>query len=657
MKRILTPLFLLLTLFVSGQDQSHSDSLIKVLETTDPGSDETYVLLLQICDELLYWKPVEAAGYGVRACDLARERRDKELLAKASRQTADAWYRARMLDSSRVYMEEALGLYGELGDSLAIAKGWQKMGRILAEKGKYNSAMDYTLKSLNYFERKGTELEQAGLYHDLGTVYGNLLDREKEFIYCGKALEIYRREGDKWGIAACLTDRISYYFERNDTLNIYLTLTEAIALFHEVGDYTNEAHALINLADYYDVMMDDLEQSLANYNKAIAILGDTGFNHLRMEAYRNMAIACYRHKDYESALNYTLTAVEVTDTTNRAYVQMNYYLLTYVYMALRDFPHGEYAFDNYVRLTNEIYDESLVNSVAEMEVKYETEKRNREILRLNSANKIRTIILYSLIVVILAGIVLIYFIIRSHRQERVIAEQRANELLRTQQLSATQSLLSREETERRRVARELHDGLGGLLSGVKLKLTGLQGDLLLDDEKTREFNRAIGILDDSVKELRRVAHNMMPDTLARYGLKEALQEFCSGMHSNRMDISFNFFGEAGRIGHLTEVAVYRIAQELLHNAIKHSGGTRTEVQLVQEENRVSLTVSDNGRGFDMEASAEKDGMGLRSIRSRVEALRGVLDIRSEIGTGTEVMVAFITGIESAGNGETTLTED
>jgi len=634
---------------IYGQYLTKADSLEHCLQAKDLAKSDKAGLLVQLVLELSDKDPVKAAFFGREACRLTERLHDDSLKARAFKFTGDALYGSGELDSALILSQEAIRLYRVLGDSTGVAGALNLKSNILAEKGKYKEALECSYRALKYYSAAGLKHETAIMYNSISALYINLNDEEKAFQYNQKALELFRKEDYKQGIAACLLNMSGYYFNRNDTVNIFSTTTEALNIFHELGNKANEARALATLGDYYNYIEDDIPLAAENYYKAVALFAETQNSYLAIDAYRNLAIGLYRHGDYEAALDNVNNALAVMDTSNSAYLQMTYYLLTYIYMGLGDFNMGEYAFDRYVELSRQVYNEDLVNSVSEMEVKYETEIKERELLRLSTANKVRTTILYSLLVIILLAAIVVYFIIRQIHQKKTIAEQRAMDLIRTQQLLATQSVLNGEEAERKRMARELHDGLGGLLSGAKMKLKNLEGSFLLGEERAAEFRNTIEILDESVRELRRVAHNMMPEALGRFGLVEALEEFCSSASSKEMLVKFQLFGEQCRPGQTVEIAVYRILQELVNNAMKHSCAELVEVQLICDSERIALSVKDDGKGFDAGSGTASDGMGLRNIRSRVEALNGILDFHSEPGLGTEVMIEINIGKEGPGS--------
>lgn len=181
--------------------------------------------------------------------------------------------------------------------------------------------------------------------------------------------------------------------------------------------------------------------------------------------------------------------------------------------------------------------------------------------------------------------------------------------------------LDSEIAERRRLARDLHDGLGGMLSVVKLNMY-------------REDNlpKAKELLEQSMIELRRIAHHLMPEALHRYGLKASLEDFCNSVPA----VKFRFYGEDVRLDKRFEVLIYHSAYELINNAIKYANAEIIHVQLVQDKYRVSLSVQDNGIGFDPLLTTE--GTGLESIKERITKIGGIMNIDSSPTKGTGIYI-------------------
>jgi signal transduction histidine kinase len=236
--------------------------------------------------------------------------------------------------------------------------------------------------------------------------------------------------------------------------------------------------------------------------------------------------------------------------------------------------------------------------------------------------------------VFLLILVVLLFLQRLINQKKRFAEQQVAQLEQQQQLIATRAVLDGETTERARLARDLHDGLGGMLSAVKFNLHDMKQGTTLEPDDVARFDKAMGMLDESINELRRVAHNMMPESLSRYGLKTALDDFCSSVSN----VHFHYFGSEIRLDRSLEIVLYRTILELVNNAIKHSGAENIHVQIIQEPDRIALNVQDDGKGFD--THLETGGTGLKNIRNRVESFNGSFEVYSKPGTGTEITAEF-----------------
>jgi signal transduction histidine kinase len=198
------------------------------------------------------------------------------------------------------------------------------------------------------------------------------------------------------------------------------------------------------------------------------------------------------------------------------------------------------------------------------------------------------------------------------------------------------------EAERGRIAKDLHDGIGGMLSGLKFSMAALRDHTTAPEERSLLVQRNIDMLDSAMQELRRVSHDMMPQTLVKFGLVKALQDYCDQIVSMKtLRLTFQCFGEEKRIEPTHEIIIYRIVQELVNNILKHSGAHVALVQLVFQSQMLSLTVEDDGKGFDETILEKSVGSGWPNIRSRVEYLKGSLDVRTAVGKGTSVGIEII----------------
>jgi signal transduction histidine kinase len=241
-----------------------------------------------------------------------------------------------------------------------------------------------------------------------------------------------------------------------------------------------------------------------------------------------------------------------------------------------------------------------------------------------------------LVISLIAASLIFILWVNNLNKKRQLHQRLIEQLEQEKQLLSTKALLRGQEEERSRMARDLHDGLGGMLSGIKLTLGAMKGNMVLTAENARLFSGALQKLDQTISEMRRVAHSMMPEALLRLGLGQALSDYCDGLSENSEALTINYqqFGMEERLPNDTEIVVYRIVQELLTNVLKHSEASEVLIQLMRQDNMLLLTVEDNGRGFDAANILQYKGSGLNNIQSRVSYLHGTMDIKSEPGKGS-----------------------
>ena len=168
----------------------------------------------------------------------------------------------------------------------------------------------------------------------------------------------------------------------------------------------------------------------------------------------------------------------------------------------------------------------------------------------------------------------------------------------------------------------------------------MKDNMIITAETADRFERTMGMLDQSISELRRVAHNMMPESLMKLGLDTALQDICHGTNQNgKLNLKYQSFNlDDASIPKSTASVIYRIIQELLNNMLKHAGADEALLQLVRNGNALSITVEDNGKGFDKEILQSNTGIGFSNLQNRVTYLQGVLDIQTAPGNGTSVNI-------------------
>ena len=237
---------------------------------------------------------------------------------------------------------------------------------------------------------------------------------------------------------------------------------------------------------------------------------------------------------------------------------------------------------------------------------------------------------------IITGVVLIrelFYSIKRADIDRMKSEKRV--------ISA---IINTEENERKRFAKDLHDGLGPLMSTVKMSLSAL-GGRISDPTDTVILNNTNHLINEAINTLKDISNNLSPHILSNFGVSSALSAFVAKINQTRaIEIDFKSNMQNSRIDPEKEVVMYRAACELINNSIRHSGASRIEIELNRLEKFITLQFSDNGRGFDTASLGNEDnekGMGLSNIETRVKSVDGVFILESNPGKGTSALIKMI----------------
>jgi signal transduction histidine kinase len=223
-------------------------------------------------------------------------------------------------------------------------------------------------------------------------------------------------------------------------------------------------------------------------------------------------------------------------------------------------------------------------------------------------------------------------------RKEMMEKERLSSLIEAQKDAHLKALMQAQDNERKRIASDLHDSLGSLLSSVRLRFNGLQHEFFQKvPEKAQRFNDSLKLLDEAIHELREISHNMLPVSLSRFGLRSALQTFVAQVNaSGQLNVDLQILGLEARLPEEMEVRVYRICQELVQNVIKHAQATTLRIQIILHNDSLNVTVEDNGVGL-MKDSMHR-GFGFSTIQSNVDLFKGTFGIESQPGKGCLVLI-------------------
>lgn len=225
-------------------------------------------------------------------------------------------------------------------------------------------------------------------------------------------------------------------------------------------------------------------------------------------------------------------------------------------------------------------------------------------------------------------------------QQRELEIQKKEKLLKNQELTAIDAMITGQEKERQRLASDLHDSVGATLAAAKLQFHHLSKNRDKNDSSITELFQKTGkLLDEAYEEVRSMAHVKNNGVIAKKSLLPAIQNLAnSASGANGLTIEVAHFGLDKRLDNAMEIALFRIIQELVTNIIKHAQATEASIAINQYDDTINLIIEDNGKGFDARKLPEKDGMGLSSIERRIEHLEGTMEIDSTLGKGTHILI-------------------
>ncbi|MGZ5190483.1 MAG: tetratricopeptide repeat-containing sensor histidine kinase, partial [Flavisolibacter sp.] len=521
------------------------------------------------------------------------------------------------------------------------------LGTAYREKGDFEKAMMHCIEGRNIIEDTDDNLLKAKMDDILQALYNSRTDYKKAIQHGESALKMARKSKDVMFLQQCLVNlgmnyiAIKKYAEAERLLNESLTIAKAR------GNKRVEAAALMNLAEMALNSRDAVK--LKHYTRqSLKLHSEIGSVDGVAVAHRAMGIAFLLEANIDSATWYANKAFVIDKENNLRRETLEILnLLAGISFASGKMKEGfDYAqqFSDTLKL---IVNEIVSQQSADLEKKYESEKKQNQISQLQSQSLLQqySIRQKSTLNYILAGSAVAIMVIallsyRTYKNRQKFQQQKIDKLETEKQLAATEAVLKGEEQERTRLAKELHDGLGGILSGIKFSFNAMKGNIIMTPENTLAFERSIDMLDSSIKEMRRVAHNMMPEALVKFGLNIALQDFCNDINqSGAIQVNYQSIGvEKLEIEQTKAINIYRIAQELVNNTMKHAAAKTAIVQLTKTNGLLALTVEDDGKGFDTSILGQSKGIGWTNIQNRIDFLQGTMDVRSEKEKGTSVHI-------------------
>jgi signal transduction histidine kinase/Tfp pilus assembly protein PilF len=530
--------------------------------------------------------------------------------------------------------EKALAIFSAIKEDMLIAKTYAALGVNYWQIGENDKALIYLFKALKLHETLNLRKETAASYNQISMVYQSQEKIPLAEEFANKALTIAK------GLPPNIIN-ISLFHNIANINGMQGKYTEAL-MYDSIGlSWCDIVKVEFNKSMFYDNMANcymfsgNFSKSIQYHLKAISI--DSTFKNNKQigDSYMNLASVYEELNDFGKAIFYFEKSVELCRKSGyKIGVKNALESLSKLYFKLGDTGKAYQYLKESAIVKDSIINNNSEQKIAELQTLFDTEKKKQEIAQQALKISQRNILLVILFFVLMVSLITYYLLYNRYKLKQ---ERRLKEEMVKEEMKRSKAVLESEENERQRLARELHDGVGQLLSATKLNLSTLHH---FNNEEAIKLQNSIEILDDSIKEIRNISHNMVPDVLLKFGLKKAIADFINRINqTKKININFECIGcNEDYLNDTSKLMLYRIIQESVNNTIKYAGATQLNIQLSGDDSEITLIMEDNGNGFDVEKAMEKDGIGLKNMQLRTDYLKGKMEINSSHQNGTTILI-------------------
>ncbi len=634
-KLIILCFFIFTQLSSNAQDRKLIDSL-EVLVKTSTNDSIKLIAYGDLCWNYGFLDFNKALYYGKEELVMAQKLNNTKAIALAYSDIGNCYTRINQLDEALIYHTKAYQLRLQLGMDLKAAGSLNNISIIYKQQGKFKQAAEYLMKALRIYESKNDSVMQALVKGNLGNLYLNMNKLAIAKKYIDESYMIANNRQVKSLLTTAYSSYTEYYLltKKYDLALKYAYLSKELVekqnkksdlalLYNTIGQIYLEKKLYSKAMEYYTKSL----------NSRIELGDDLGIG----SCYKNIAYCQQLQLNYtESEANYKLAMQYFKKINAREYINDCNKLLAQLYEKQNMFDKALYYLKEGKKIEDSVYNKEAETKLSELYVQYDTEKKEQQIKIQTLELSKRNTYLFIALGLILLSIIIAYLIISRNKIKE--SNRLQKEILKQQDLS-TKAIIEAEERERKRIAGDLHDGIGQLFSAVRMNLSSLSENLVFTkDDKKILFDKTIDMVDESCKEVRAISHNMMPNVLLKSGLASAVRDFISKIDDTLLKVNLVTYGLNERLDANTETVLYRVIQESVNNVIKHSEANQLDIQISIEDKEITVTIEDNGKGFEVSNKDNFDGIGLKNIITRIEFLKGTVEWDSSPGNGTLVAI-------------------
>ena len=537
-------------------------------------------------------------------------------------------------------LDKSIALYKNANNSLGIIKSMMNKGGVLYQKGETKKATQEYVNALAIAEKKGYKNEIAALYKNIGLVYYSQGKTKEALAYNNKALAIFNQLKSKKDIAATYVNIGNCYFDDYQPQNALLNYNKALKLSKEINDNQTIAKLYNNIGSVYINDLQDTIKGIDYLLDALAIKKQMNNQNDLIIQYNNIAAVYLDIKKYDLALSYNDKAFELASKSGNLEELINVYdTYALINSAKKDFKKAYDYHKLYSKTKDSLLNIDNLKAVEEINTKYQTAEKEKQLLQkeAEAKKKTTTIIVLSLLALFIA---IVGFLI--YRQQRLKNVQQKQEFELQSAITQIENQNKLHE-QRLAISRDLHDNIGAQLTFIISSVENLKfGFPTMETSIKNHLTKISDFTKTTIVELRDTIWAMNANEFTFDDLSSRIYNFIEKAQSVKENTTFKFSVDESlknsKFSSLEGVNLYRTIQEAVNNAIKYADANEVSVQVKPNENGITIDISDNGKGFDL--NTIDLGNGIVNMQKRIEEIGGVFKIQSELKKGTQITISL-----------------
>ncbi|MES2650258.1 MAG: sensor histidine kinase [Bacteroidota bacterium] len=532
---------------------------------------------------------------------------------------------AGILDKAEKYYLQAIDFRKEVKDTIGLMNTYNNLGIVNKNQALYSKAFSYYNQSYALAKASKRDIYKINPLINMGVSSRHLGKYDEAIGFYIEALDLAKKNNRQSQVIT-INNNLAYLYYYQKKYDIALPLAKsAIAYAEEKGTLEDK----VNYLQIYAAILKEIGKNDEAYSSLLKsyTYSDSLYKGENAKAMAEMSTKYETEKkEQQIKLLRTKTSLQQLNISNQ-HLELEKRSL--------EISNKTFEINNknllIVQKESDVKQKSLLNTQQKQKIQTLNQQNEIQVLEIRQKNIYLIIALFLFLFLASTG----YFI---YNRRKLKAKAQLQEEINKQQDLAARAVLDAEEHERRRIAGDLHDGVGQMLSAALMNLNGLFKKLELTEETNLQAGQVLTLVNEAYDEMRIISHQMMPNALIKSGLALAVKEFLNKIDKDVIKVTLEMVGLKERLNEQTETILYRVIQETVNNVIKHSRANRLDIIIIKDEEGVTATVEDNGKGFDKTKIDLKSGIGISNIYSRVEFLKGTVDIDTTPDKGTLVAI-------------------